>query len=86
MLISVQSLQKKHLHFINFKHMKAQIVTNNELSLEYYTQGIGRHTLVCFHGHGRGVEDFNFLRSNNRRLILIVLPHHGKSQFFPLYT
>jgi pimeloyl-ACP methyl ester carboxylesterase len=81
MLISVQSLQKKHLHFINFKHMKAQIVTNNELSLEYYTQGIGRHTLVCFHGHGRSVEDFYFLRSNNRKLILIVLPHHGKSQF-----
>lgn len=61
--------------------MKAQIVTNNELSLEYYTQGIGDHILVCFHGHGRSVEDFYFLRSNNRKLILIVLPHHGKSQF-----
>ena len=81
MLISVQSLQKKHLHFINFKHMKAQIVTNNELSLEYYTQGIGRHTLVCFHGHGRNVEDFLFLAKKDRKLILIVLPHHGKSQF-----
>ena len=61
--------------------MKAQIVTNNELSLEYYTQGIGRHTLVCFHGHGRNVEDFLFLAKKDRKLILIVLPHHGKSQF-----
>jgi pimeloyl-ACP methyl ester carboxylesterase len=61
--------------------MKGQIVRNNELSLEYYTHGAGNQTLVCFHGHGRSVEDFYFLKSNNRKLILIVLPHHGHSVF-----
>ena len=61
--------------------MKGQIVRNNELSLEYYTHGAGNQTLICFHGHGRSVEDFYFLKSNNRKLILIVLPHHGHSVF-----
>ncbi|MBL6659944.1 MAG: alpha/beta fold hydrolase [Crocinitomicaceae bacterium] len=61
--------------------MHSHIIREGKLTLEYYSEGSGQNTLICFHGHGRKVEDFLFLAKKNRKLILIVLPHHGKSKF-----
>ena len=62
--------------------MESSIVTLNDLILEYYTCGSGPESIICLHGHGRPVSDFHFLGKSKRKLILIVLPHHGQS-FFP---
>ena len=61
--------------------MNSQVIEIEKLAIEYYVEGVGKNTLICFHGHGRPVEDFFFLRKADRKLILIVLPHHGKSKF-----
>ena len=61
--------------------MDSHLIREGNVTLEYYIEGSGQNTLVCFHGHGRNVEDFLFLAKKDRKLILIVLPHHGKSQF-----
>jgi len=61
--------------------MDSHLIREGNVTLEYYIAGSGKNTLVCFHGHGRNVEDFLFLTKKDRKLILIVLPHHGKSQF-----
>lgn len=61
--------------------MDSDLIREGNVTLEYYIEGSGQNTLVCFHGHGRDVEDFLFLAKKDRKLILIVLPHHGKSQF-----
>ena len=61
--------------------MYSNLIREGNVTLEYYIEGSGQNTLVCFHGHGRNVEDFLFLAKKDRKLILIVLPHHGKSQF-----
>ena len=62
--------------------MNSYKVKEENVSLEYYTQGKGEDIIICIHGHGRDVNDFLFLEKRNRKLILLVLPHHGKS-FFP---
>ena len=62
--------------------MTSSIIEEKELRIEYFTEGSGKETVVCFHGHGREVKDFLFLKNPKRKLILIVLPYHGKS-FFP---
>ena len=61
--------------------MNSLLITEENVTLEYYIQGSGDDTLICFHGHGRQVDDFLFLKHKDRKLILIVLPHHGNSQF-----
>jgi len=61
--------------------MESSIVTLNDLKLEYYAYGSGPESIICLHGHGRPVSDFHFLGHSNRKLILIVLPHHGQSYF-----
>ena len=61
--------------------MESSIVTLNDLKLEYYTNGSGPESIICLHGHGRPVSDFYFLGKSDRKLILIVLPHHGQSYF-----
>lgn len=59
--------------------MKSQIVSLNEIQIEYYIKGSGSENIICLHGHGRPVSDFFFLENENHRLVLIVLPVHGKS-------
>ena len=61
--------------------MDSYLIREGNITLEYYVEGSGQNTLVCFHGHGRRVEDFLFLAKKDRKLLLIVLPHHGKSRF-----
>lgn len=61
--------------------MDSYLIREGNITLEYYVEGSGQNTLVCFHGHGRQVEDFLFLAKKDRKLLLIVLPHHGKSRF-----
>ena len=61
--------------------MESYIVTLNDIKLEYYAYGSGPESIICLHGHGRPVSDFHFLGKSDRKLILIVLPHHGQSYF-----
>ena len=61
--------------------MESSIVRLNDLKLEYHTYGSGPENIICLHGHGRPVSDFHFLGHSDRKLILIVLPHHGQSYF-----
>jgi len=61
--------------------MKSKLISKGKVQIEYYSNGSGEETIICLHGHGRTVDDFNFLNSESTRLILIVLPHHGKSLF-----
>jgi pimeloyl-ACP methyl ester carboxylesterase len=61
--------------------MNSLLITEENVTLEYYIEGSGDNILVCFHGHSREVDDFLFLKHKDRKLILIVLPHHGNSQF-----
>jgi len=61
--------------------MKSNYVKQGSVQIEYFTLGSGSETIVCLHGHGRNVSDFNFLKKESRRLILLVLPFHGNSYF-----
>ena len=61
--------------------MESMIISNEKLQIEYYVKGSGEEDIICLHGHGRSVDDFDFLNTEFHRLILIVLPHHGKSNF-----
>jgi pimeloyl-ACP methyl ester carboxylesterase len=61
--------------------MNSNFVHLGPVKIEYFTIGTGSETVVCLHGHGRSVSDFTFLSKENRRLILLVLPFHGKSHF-----
>ena len=61
--------------------MESKLISKGKVQIEYYSNGSGEETIICLHGHGRTVDDFNFLNSKSTRLILIVLPHHGKSIF-----
>ena len=47
--------------------MYSNLIREGEVTLEYYIEGSGQNTLVCFHGHGRKVEDFLFLGCLRRR-------------------
>ncbi len=59
------------------------IVSNGELRLEYYSFGIGDEIVICLHGHGRNATDFEFIATENKRVISIHLFHHGNS-YFPI--
>lgn len=59
-------------------------VSIGELSLSYEKYGSGNQVVICFHGHGRSPADFKFLENESRKIISIVLFHHGKS-YFPEY-
>ena len=65
----------------NLGVMNSHVIEINQVAIEYFVEGVGKNTLICFHGHGRPVEDFLFLTKTDQKLILIVLPHHGKSKF-----
>lgn len=56
-------------------------VNKGDLQLEYYTFGSGNETIICLHGHGRTAHDFDFIASENRRVISIHLFFHGQSKF-----
>lgn len=56
-------------------------VSIGELSLSYEKYGSGNQVVICFHGHGRSAADFMFLENEKRKIISIVLFHHGKSYF-----
>ena len=60
---------------------KINTVSKNGLSLEYYVFGDGPIDVVCLHGHGRSVEDFEFIAAPERRVIAIHLFFHGNSYF-----
>jgi pimeloyl-ACP methyl ester carboxylesterase len=51
------------------------------LSLEYFCFGSGETTVICLHGHGRPASDFEFVASEERRVISLHLFHHGNSRF-----
>lgn len=53
----------------------------NDLELEYLIFGEGPEIIICLHGHGRSAEDFQFLYSENRKIISINLFFHGASIF-----
>ena len=61
--------------------MESKIIAKGDVQIEYYISGSGSEHIICLHGHGRPVDDFNFLGKSDRKLILIVLPHHGQSYF-----
>lgn len=61
--------------------MESKLISKEKVQIEYYTLGSGPENIICLHGHGRPVSDFHFLEERNRKLILIVLPHHGQSYF-----
>ena len=63
--------------------MKRELVSCNDVQLEYITYGDGKEHVLCMHGHGRQAEDFKFVAKENRKVISINLFHHGNS-FFPL--
>ena len=81
MLINLFLGPKKGTYRLISFVMKSHKVEEENVSLAYYTQGHGEEILICIHGHGREVNDFLFLEKKNRKLILIVLPHHGNSLF-----
>ena len=63
--------------------MKRDLVSCNDVQLEYITYGDGKEHVLCMHGHGRQAEDFKFVAKEDRKVISINLFHHGNS-IFPL--
>ena len=63
--------------------MKRELVSCNDVQLEYIKYGDGKEHVLCMHGHGRQAEDFKFVAKENRKVISINLFHHGNS-IFPL--
>ena len=35
------------------------IISNEKLQIEYYVKGSGEEDIICLHGHGRSVDDFD---------------------------
>ncbi|MEN9303555.1 MAG: hypothetical protein RL264_1984 [Bacteroidota bacterium] len=62
--------------------MREELIIDKELKLQYFVEGDGEETVICFHGHGRSKDDFEFLIRPNRKWIAVHLYFHGKS-FFP---
>lgn len=60
---------------------KIKTIQVDELILEYYIYGQGAVNVICLHGHGRTVHDFEFITSPSRRVIAIHLFYHGNSYF-----
>lgn len=61
--------------------MRKEIIHLNNLKIEYLVYGSGEECIICIHGHGRSANDFEFLKSNHRKIISINLFHHGNSYF-----
>jgi pimeloyl-ACP methyl ester carboxylesterase len=60
---------------------RTNLISINNLQLEYYVFGEGEEVVICMHGHGRTARDFEFLEAANRKIISIHLFHHGNSIF-----
>jgi pimeloyl-ACP methyl ester carboxylesterase len=60
---------------------RTNLISINNLQLEYYVFGDGEEVVICMHGHGRTASDFQFLEAANRKIISIHLFHHGNSIF-----
>ena len=56
-------------------------VSHKDMELSYRIFGNGEMAVLCFHGHGRSSEDFNFLQKQNRKIISVDLFFHGESTF-----
>jgi len=54
-------------------------VEYNDLKMTYRVYGNGAKKVVCFHGHGKSAEDFEFLASPSRTIISINLFFHDGS-------
>lgn len=63
------------------KAVTGKLIKIGYLQLEYFVYGSGDETVVCLHGHGRKASDFQFIASENRKVISIHLFHHGNSTF-----
>lgn len=56
-------------------------VTHKDMELSYRVYGNGDTVVLCFHGHGRGAEDFEFLKEKGRKIVSVDLFLHGESTF-----
>lgn len=56
-------------------------VSMRDLVITYRVYGNGTTHILCFHGHGRSSEDFQFLAHRSRKIISIDLFLHGDSTF-----
>lgn len=62
---------------------KVNTIHNEDIRLEYYIFPGGPRTVVCLHGHGRTVHDFEFIANEQNTVIAIHLFYHGNS-YFPI--
>ncbi|PHR48059.1 MAG: hypothetical protein COA32_05910 [Fluviicola sp.] len=53
----------------------------DDLKLEYHIYGKGNTHVLCFHGHGKSADDFEFLSSQDRKIVSVNLFLHGNSTF-----
>jgi pimeloyl-ACP methyl ester carboxylesterase len=53
----------------------------DDLKLEYHVYGNGNTHVLCFHGHGKSADDFNFLAKDDRKIVSVNLFLHGASTF-----
>lgn len=58
-----------------------KVIVLDDLKLEYHVYGKGNTHILCFHGHGKSAEDFEFLANEDRKVISVNLFLHGKSTF-----
>jgi pimeloyl-ACP methyl ester carboxylesterase len=54
----------------------------DDLKLEYHVYGDGNTHILCFHGHGKSADDFEFLANQDRKVVSINLFLHGESTFY----
>lgn len=60
---------------------KIEIIELEDLKLEYHVYGSGSTHILCFHGHGKSAEDFEFLAKEGRKVVSVNLFLHGESTF-----
>lgn len=63
------------------KSNSRKYVSHQDMRLSYCVYGSGETAVICFHGHGKDAEDFEFLKQKNRKIISIDLFLHGNSTF-----
>ncbi|MEX1191941.1 MAG: alpha/beta hydrolase [Brumimicrobium sp.] len=63
--------EEKEIKFVQF----------NDLNLQYKVYGSGSTAVLCFHGHGKSADDFEFLSQPERKIISVNLFLHGESTF-----
>lgn len=54
-------------------------VVHNDLKMTYRVYGNGPKKVLCFHGHGKSAEDFEFLATPSRTIISVNLFFHEGS-------